>query len=220
MGKVTNETGKRYGRLTVIRRSDKATYRGASWLCRCDCGMKTVVASCHLRKGDTRSCGCLRVDVGRELLTTHGLYYERMSEYWTWNDMIRRCYSPKRKRYPDYGGRGIRVCKRWRESFANFFADMGPRPKRLTLERKNNDGNYTPKNCCWATRKQQVHNRRDLVATHRKLTREQAYFIRDAYNAGGVTQQQLADKFKVHVTNISMITRNKIWMPVPSRGVL
>jgi hypothetical protein len=95
---------------------------------------------------------------GRSANVTHGM--TQRPEYRVWTDMRRRCYQPQRPDYHRYGGRGIKVCDRWRDSFENFFADMGPRPEGKTLERRENDGDYGPDNCCWESRREQLRNMR------------------------------------------------------------
>lgn len=156
---VVDETGNRYGRLKVIKRG--GTIRSiASWECLCDCGKTTVVTGDALRRGNTRSCGCLHDEarlVAGKANRTHGMFGTRT--YKSWSHMIGRCTNKNDARYHDYGGRGISVCERW-EMFENFMADMGEAPRCLTLDRINVNGNYEPGNCRWATDKEQARNTR------------------------------------------------------------
>lgn len=143
-------TGRVFGHLTVIS-FERADPQGAVWRCSCTCGVLRLVRSSRLRSGKTHSCGrCSKVK--------HGMV--NIPEYVVWKGMRQRCNDPNHKNYDDYGGRGIRVCKRW-DSFELFYQDMGPRPSgNYTIDRKNNLGHYTPSNCRWATMKQQNNNRR------------------------------------------------------------
>ena len=152
-------TGQRFGKLLVIGEKGRINEQVA-WECQCDCGNTTVVRSSDLRSGDTKSCGCLR----KELHTKHGQNTRKRGEtltYQCWKAMIGRCYRPNNTSFPYYGGRGIKVCKSWWK-FRNFYRDMGDKPKGLTLERINGDGDYEPSNCKWASYQEQNQNKRNV----------------------------------------------------------
>jgi hypothetical protein len=162
--KLIDITGKRFGRLIVVDLAEHTGRNGRSlWLCRCDCGEQIVAHPENLRSGNTKSCGCLHREIDRAFHLRHGDADRRngrvATEYMSWAAMLARCNNPNNPAYYRYGGRGIRVCKRW-QRYENFLADMGRRPQGLSLDRINNDGDYKPSNCQWATRKQQANNRR------------------------------------------------------------
>lgn len=150
----------RFGRLLVVCRAGQSqTPNGTSviwWLCKCDCGNLVKIRGSNLRAGNTVSCGCYRAEVEKVAAKTHGR--TGSPEYESWRGMRERCTNPKNKRFKDYGGRGIKVCDRWGQ-FENFYADMGVRPIGKTLDRKDNDGDYEPSNCCWATDAEQRANK-------------------------------------------------------------
>jgi len=155
MANLIDICGMKYGRLSVISRGLKMPSGKYKWNVKCDCGKQLSVEGNNLKTGHTRSCGCLPL----EQKTTHGMWGTR--EYTTWRRMKERCLNPNDAGYKYWGGRGIKVCDSWLK-FENFFADMGEKPKDMTLERKNNDGNYSPDNCKWATYQEQNNNNRTI----------------------------------------------------------
>lgn len=157
--------GRTFGKLKV--RAEGPLYvspsgqRICTSFCVCECGTQVLVRNPNLREGQTKSCGCLRLLWSVQHKTTHGHAGggKPSRTYSSWQNMKKRCLNHSNPRFKDYGGRGIKVCDRWMK-FANFLSDMGERPKGLTLERMDNDGNYEPGNCRWATYFDQQHNKR------------------------------------------------------------
>jgi len=161
MGKFVDLTGQKFGRLTVLERVKNDNYGHVRWLCQCECNKRTLVKGYNLKSGHTKSCGCLMRELKKEKFYIHGHNCRNNPSrtYRTWDHMIQRCTNPNCWFYKHYGGRGIRVYKRWLK-FENFLQDMGERPENMTLDRVDNNGDYCPENCQWSTQKRQCRNTR------------------------------------------------------------
>jgi hypothetical protein len=197
--KFKNLTGQSFGILTVLRWDHKAGNGVSYWLCRCVCGTEKRIAGCNLRAGQT-SCGCQRGTLDRVKKLRHGCSRTTLGggptpEFRVWSGMLARCSNPNAPSYEYYGGRGITVCDRWRDSFETFLADMGPRPgPRHSIDRyPDRNGNYEPGNCRWATDKEQQRNRGNLrFITFAGKTQCLAAWAEEAGLSRGALQERLA----------------------------
>lgn len=172
---IKDITGDRFGRLTVLALTPKRHNRCAIWLCRCDCGKVVEVQGSYLRNGDTQSCGCLHDETaaehGRTAMRTHGGYNDRLHRVWT--DMLTRCRNPHCKAYPNYGGRGIKVCQEWEQSYKAFkdwanlhgYDENAPYGE-CTIDRIDVNGDYCPSNCRFIPLSAQSRN----MTTNRNIT--------------------------------------------------
>lgn len=214
-GKANNLVGQRFSRLVVVERAaNLAGNPNSRWLCRCDCGGTCIVFAPNLRNGNTKGCGCLQHPPEERIIagdapTKHPLYSR-------WQEMIDRCTKPNRASFRHYGGRGITVCDRWlngdgnRFGFICFVEDMGGCPDGFTLDRINNNGNYEPGNCRWASDDEQGQNRRTT-----KLSAEAVRAIR---TSAGVPLAELASSYGVSAATIHAVLTNRSWKNQPAMG--
>jgi hypothetical protein len=160
MPKFIDLSGVRFGRWVVISKAEKQG-KHTAWNCLCDCGNERVCLGINLTSGKSKSCGCLREY--NSLKHGHRKHNNTSREYETWCGIVARCENPTDTNYHNYGGRGIKVSNRWRESFENFLADMGKRPSpKHSIDRIDVNGDYEPSNCRWVTKETQMQNRRVL----------------------------------------------------------
>lgn len=171
------KVGEVYSRLTILAyaglEQNGSTARTHIWLCRCTCGTERTFKGYKVVSGKVRSCGCLISDTAKETRKRVGTPVRHghtvggngkwSPTYVSWSGMINRCANESQPCYPRYGGRGITVCQRWRESFDAFLSDMGERPEGKTLDRIDPNGNYEPDNCRWATAKEQQATKRNTL---------------------------------------------------------
>ncbi len=188
--KLVDLTGSRFGMLVVLRR---AGTRGKQpvWACRCDCGNLSIVDGYSLRKGHTKSCGCLKQRKGSAAVQfKHGRSDTKL--YRVWRSMLNRCENQNVKTFHLYGGRGICVCSEWHD-FQTFLADIGEPPPGMTLERRDNDGNYEPANCEWVTQRAQCNNRR---TTRRFEYRGELLTARELSDLSGIPYGKLMPRLR------------------------
>lgn len=210
--RVVDLTGQRFGRLVAVEATERRNGNCAIvWRCLCNCGNEHFAASCCLRNGHTKSCGCLQKEQGaqngRKSRTTHGM--SKSAEYEVWKAMNQRCKNSNNKDYKNYGGRGIKVCERWSSSFEAFYEDMGPCPEGMSIDRRDNDSGYTPKNCRYTTDKKQANNRRSKSCGPYK----QQWFLAFNTNTGewfeDNNQRNFAGEHELCQANISACLHGK-----------
>lgn len=192
MTKELDLTGHKYGRLTVIKKSNRKRNGINMWICVCDCGNQSEVSTRDLRSGHTRSCGCLRDEKMKMVRYKNGLSSKDYRLYSIWSKVLIRCNNPKAKEYPNYGGRGIRVCDEWQgeNGAENFFewAYAHGYKVPLTLERVDVNGNYEPSNCTWIPKSKQADNTR----------RTNRY----TYKGETLTLNEFAEKYNLNVVRL------------------
>lgn len=215
MTALSQLAGKRFGNLLVLSQAPShVTPSGNNrtrWHCQCDCGQQMTAWAEHLVSGRVVSCGCRKIERVKALNTKHGL--TGSLEWNSWRGMKERCHNPRHVAYDRYGGRGVKVCDRWRDSFENFVADMGPRPPRTSLDRIDSNGDYEPRNCRWATNREQRINQR--ASDREKLTPELVIEARLRV-AAGERVKDLATEFGVNRATLGDAVTGRHWADLPN----
>ena len=198
---LNNITGQKFNRLTALQPTNFRNTNGSVfWDCICDCGNMAKVTTSSLRSGHTKSCGCLHIEQAIKTCknkATHGK--TNTSEYNIWLSVTQRCLNINNHAYSYYGGRGITICDRWLNSFENFYIDMGPRPSAFhSIDRIDNNGNYEPSNCRWATKEEQSNNRRN---NHIVIYKNKQYSVMDLAKELGINynlfRMRIYDKWDI-----------------------
>lgn len=160
IGRFEDKTGKKYGRLTVVERDFSKGNHESHWLCLCECGNTISTSGIRLSNGSCKSCGCLQKELLSKRMSTHKETKTRL--YNIWSKIKFRCYNTKSKDYGNYGGRGIKMCDQWKNSFENFrdWALNNGYKDTLTIDRIDVNSNYSPENCKWCGMKEQSRNTR------------------------------------------------------------
>lgn len=190
-----DRVGEKVGRLTVLKKDGTKTYKSGQvrslWLCECECGNLLHVSARALQEKCVLSCGCLQKERAKDSNTTHGKSYHQLYKVWT--SMKQRCENPKDRQYSLYGARGISVCDRWSKSFQDFLSDVEPRPDGHSLDRINNDGNYSPENVRWATGSEQLANTR---RTRKVVIQGKQMCLREVSSQYGIAYSTLLQRLK------------------------
>lgn len=193
MKKEINLIGQRFGRLVVIKK-DETRIKYRCWICQCDCGVTKSIIEGSLKRGMTKSCGCLNAENRKKTKwKTHGCSETKL--YKVWQGMKRRCYAKNATKYEQYGGRGITVCEDWKEDFGAFQAWSLANGYRdgLTIDREDVNGPYSPENCRWITNKEQQNNRRDnLLLTYNGKTQTLTQWAEES----GINEMALRARIK------------------------
>lgn len=206
MGRARDITGMKVGLLTVLSKSSADRKGRLHWLCQCACGKTTIVAASSLcRKRATQSCGCINLRLAKEKTERS---FVGTPPYWVWRNFRARCSNSNHPKFKHYGGRGISVCARWDSSFEEFWKDMGPTyAPGLYLDRKDNNGCYTPENCRWVTPRVSTENRRNAILVN---FQDETMILSEAARRSGIEYSALLLRFKRGVPESKMFTKGRI----------
>lgn len=210
MGSKVEMIGKKFNMLTVLAEAGRTKAGNIIYKCLCSCGEVKNIDGVSIRRGHTKSCGCLLIESCTKnglKRKTHGQSYKKEGIYHIWQSLKARCLNESNGSYMNYGGRGITVCDRWRNSFESFSEDMGQRPKGFTIDRIDTNGNYQPDNCRWATNADQCQNKRNNVLNSRDVDK-----IRLDYSIEKETYKSIADRHGISVSTVGNVIRNETWV--------